>query len=61
MKRLGFMSYTSDPSLRLHHYGPIEPMEYDPAPGAGRIWALVMGIGLGAAILYMILRGELPI
>ena len=22
----GFMSYTSDPSLRRHHFGPVEPL-----------------------------------
>lgn len=43
----GFMSYTSDPSLRKKMSGPIEPMEY---PSRGLTWEhwLVIAILAGA-------------
>jgi hypothetical protein len=59
--RTGFMSYTHDPSLRHQMSGPIEPMEYDPAPGTTPLWAILTGLGIAGAILYMILQGEMPV
>ena len=47
----------TDASLRLHHYGPIEPMAADWATaskrGTLRLTALVAGLGIALTLLFV--------
>ena len=54
--RLGRMSYVQDPSLRYHHYGPVEPMEmYSCSQARPAILKGITFIGLMVGVLLWII------
>ena len=47
--REGRMSYTSDSSLRQHHHGRIEPMEY---AGERTSWPFAVAVALIVLVVF---------
>lgn len=51
--RIGFVSYTSDPSFRQHHFGKLEPME-EPRRGTPVVFVVVAWVFIGIIIWRMV-------